>query len=166
MPGFFGGFTGLWIASGNVCRFRISVEGNSTYSQWSLTGVGVVVKNIYNYTNAESPVAAATSSNQAVIWNGGIPYSFKQLTISVAVSALTSGQTIDFYIYHPFTCGYTQMFRGNSRFTQPIVVQTIEDESIQAGSDGHIVDNQIHIRLLAVGNVSASTQYIDIGYGS
>ncbi len=87
-------------------------------------------------------------------------------SFTLSVPGLSAGQMVDFYVYHPFACGYTEMFRANPRFNQPLVILAVEDESIFPGVDGQQVNHQVHIRLLAIGNVTNSTQHIDVLYGS
>jgi hypothetical protein len=105
----------------------------------------------------QSPISAVTTSGNLAGFNGGVALYTNKTRIGLPVPALTSGQTADFYVFHAFTTGYTNDLAITPRYSAPFVVVAVEDESKVAGLDGNTYPNQIHIRILATGSVSAGT---------
>lgn len=168
---FFGGFDATpWVeGGGNNNIYELAFVGNNIpYGAISMNGVGNIIRNIGgNYSGAITGTAiqAATASNSRSTYNGGnAVYSNKQY-IQMDIPVLASGATKDYWIYSPFTTGYSHILSITPHFSQPLAVQCIEDSSIKAGIDGNASDNQIHIRLIALGAVSAGQQQATVTIG-
>lgn len=164
IPGFFGNITGPAILCGNAVYAEVSLQGLFSASQFQAATIGTVIKNIYGRSNFNSPVAAVTAPTDISSFNGGVPLVTMEQAISIALPALAAGATADFYVFHMFTTGYTQMFSAQPRFTQEVVFTAIEDISIFGGVDGNTAPNCVHIRVLAIAATVARTEVFSLRY--
>ena len=166
---FFGGFAVADISGGgNHNTFELAFDASPEYTHINLNGVGNRIKNLgsgYSGPITGTPITASTTSGSRATFNGGVSLGANKLFVQLAVSTLAAGATQDFYIYSPFTTGYSNMLNATQHFNQPLVIQCIEDASIRVGIDGLSSANQIHIRVLAVAAVTASNQQITVEVG-
>ncbi len=163
----FGGFGSefVYLPNGsNNLRMSLGFNGLNSYSQLVIGGVGCTVRNTsgdhQNYRSA--PIPANTTSGSRSTFNSGNPVATNSFTISLPIAAAAAGGVQDFYVYSPFTDGYSDRFSIEPVFVQPMLVTAIEDESVQSGIDGNTSANQVHIRVAALTAVTAHTSYATI----
>jgi hypothetical protein len=164
IPGNFGNITGPAFAIGDNHLIEFSLQGPFTASQFQTPNVGTVYKNIYKRSNQQTIIPAVTASTDAASFNGGQPLFTMEQIISITVPALSAGEIADFYVFHAFTSGNTQMFDAVPRFSQPLILSCVEDISAFAGVDGKIAANCVHIRVTAAAAVTASTHNLSLKY--
>lgn len=166
---FFSQFASHWINLPSCSSNWIELKCDPTLS----TPGDVVVLGESNYvvnTNYaawpaalnSAPIAMATASGSRGTWNGGVLVTTRRTHCSVTVGALTAGQTADFYMYHAFLTGLTGAVSASPRWTAAMMIIAVEDESEVAGVDGQFSANQLHVRVMATGAVSAGTYNLDI----
>jgi hypothetical protein len=164
VPGFFGNITGPAFAIGNVNICEFSLQGSFTAFQFQTPVVATVYKNIYDRSSQQAIIPAVTACTDAASFNGGQPLFTMEQIFSITVPALAAGATADFYVFHAFTIGYTQMFDAVPRFSQPLILSCVEDISVYAGVDGNVAANCVHIRVTAAAAVAASTHNLSLKY--
>ena len=165
IPGFFGGFAGAYISmpDGGNNTFQLGFDAIASYAKIVCNGNGQFIQNTNGNSqgNRSTPIAAAqTASNNRAAFNGGTPVFATSFTVSFATSNLGAGATQDFYVYSPFTDGYSDKFwlqMHNAGANTGWVPVCVEDASVIAGIDGNTVANQIHIRMTTITAQAATT---------
>jgi len=117
---------------------------------------------------APDTYTASTAPNTRNTFNGGVPIQFPSFRIKMVCPAMTVGQVADFYVYSWFTTAgpASVRFLTNNFSAAPVVLQCCEDESGTVGSSANRNNNEIHIRIIALGTVtSGSVVYgrVDVG---
>lgn len=164
--GFASKYFDLSVCNGN--HFEIAVYGSIAPANITLKGVSNYIVDVTINTNpplSQLAIPASTSSNTQSTWNSGnlIQARRTHISLNIATGGLSAGSTADFYVYHAFVTGQSNNVCAYPRWSAPMVVIAIEDESTTAGVDGIWgIPFQIHIRVLAVAAVLAGTYNVDV----
>lgn len=158
--GFFGGFEApIWIQKlGNGNSLRLNQIASLAWGNIDISGIGNLIYTGSSSGYKGSEIAASTTANNRAGFNGGAPPVSQSIELSFAIPNMTANQVVSYWVYSPFTNGFSGAFSFEPHFAVKLVPIAIVDESFSTGPDGNTAPNQILLSFVALSAISATTQ--------